>query len=94
MATSTSIARNLPITSAIGRTGSVSRISSVPERCSSLHWRMPSAATSSITSSGIPANSGRTSAMPRAKNASTQKNMNRVAARNAPTAMKASGELK
>ena len=55
---------------------------------------MPSAATSSITSSGIQANRGRTSAMPRAKNASTQKNVNRVAARKAPTAMKASGELK
>ena len=75
-------------------TGSVSSTSSVPERCSSLHWRMVSAATRKIISSGIHRNSGRTSAMPRAKKAATQKKAKSVAARKTPTKISAMGEPK
>ena len=92
--TSAMTARNLPTTSWIEETGSVSSTSSVPERCSSLHWRIVSAATRNIISSGIQRKSGRTSAMPRAKNVSTQKKENRVTAKNAPTKMRAIGEPK
>ncbi len=93
-ATSAITARNLPATNWIGETGSVSSTSSVPERCSSLHWRIVSAATRKIISTGIQRKRGRTSAMPRAKKVSTQKKENNVAARNAPTKMSAIGEPK
>jgi hypothetical protein len=74
--------------------GMVNRISSVPVCCSSLHWRMVSAAARKIISVGIQRNMGRRSAMPRAKNSSTQKNVKSVAARNTPTKISAIGELK
>ena len=54
--------------SALSRTcRSDSRISSVPPRCSSLHWRMVSAETSRISRIGSHSNSGPTSARLRAK---------------------------
>ncbi|OQA38078.1 MAG: hypothetical protein BWY52_03301 [Chloroflexi bacterium ADurb.Bin325] len=85
---------NLPMTSCTLLTGSVSSTSSVPARCSSLHWRMVSAATRKTISSGIQRKSGRTSAMPRAKKVSTQKKANNVTARNAPMKSSAIGEPK
>ena len=82
------------MTNCVVETGRVSRISRVPERCSSLHWRIVSAAAMKIISTGIQRKSGRTSAMPRAKKVSTQKNENRVATRNAAMKMIAIGEPK
>jgi hypothetical protein len=87
-------ARNLPRTSCTLLTGSVSSTSTVPERCSSLHCRIVSAATRKIVRTGIQRNSARTSAMPRGKKVSTQKNTKRVAARNTPTKINAMGEPK
>ena len=75
-------------------TGAVSRNSSVPARLSSLHIRMVMAETRKIRRMGIHSNSGRTSAMLRAKKRSTQKKMNSRAARNTPMKMKAAGEEK
>ena len=83
-ATSAIAARNLPSTSRQVGTGKVASTSSVPARRSSLHRRMVSAAARKISSTGIQSNSGRVSAMLRAKKASTQKNTNRQAARKAP----------
>jgi hypothetical protein len=93
-ATSAMTARNLPRTSCTLLTGNVNRTSSVPDRCSSLHCRMVSAATRKIRSTGIQLNIGRTSAMPRAKKVLTQKKVKRVTARNAPMKMIAIGEPK
>ncbi len=87
-------ARNLPTTSWIGETGRVSSTSRVPDRCSSLHCLMVNAATRSIKSTGVQRKSGRTSAMPRAKKVSIQKNENSVTARKAPTKMSAMGDPK
>ena len=75
-------------------TGAVSRNSSVPARRSSLHMRMVIAETRKIKRIGIHSNSGRTSAMLRAKKRSTQKKMKSSAARNTPMKMKAAGEEK
>jgi hypothetical protein len=68
MPTSVMPAANLPSTRSRVRTGSVSRTSSVPIFCSSLHCRMVTAATRKIRRNGSDWNSGRTSAMFRAKN--------------------------
>ena len=87
-------ARNLPRARWTVLTGSVRSISRVPARCSSLHWRMVSVATSSIISTGIHRNRGRTSAMLRAKKVSAQKKRNSVAARNTPMKIRARGEPK
>src|SRR5262249_14955443 len=51
-------------------------------------------ATSTISSSGIHWNSGRTSARPRAKKVSTQKKTNRVTARKAPRKRNPAGDAK
>jgi hypothetical protein len=74
-------AANLPATSSQVFTGNVSRISRVPERSSSLQARMVSAETRKMASTGSHSNSGRTSAMLRAKKRDQEKNTNRVAAR-------------
>ena len=71
-------ARNLPSTKRQADTGTVTTNSRVPLRRSSLHMRMVSAAERKMSSTGSHSNMGRTSAMLRAKNASPQKNTNRV----------------
>ena len=53
--TNASTARNFPNTSRTCETGRVSSTSRVPDRCSSLHWRMVKAASRKINSSGIQA---------------------------------------
>jgi hypothetical protein len=66
----------------------------VPARRSSDHMRMVMADTRNMSSKGIHSNSGRTSAILRAKKVSTQKNTNKVIARNAARKIKAMGEEK
>ena len=87
-------ARNLPMTNCAPRTGRVSKISSVPDCCSSLHWRIVNAAARKISKIGIHWKRGRTSAMPRAKKVLTQKKEKRVAARKAPRKISAIGDPK
>ena len=81
IASSIQHAKNLPSTNDHVVTGTVDTNSSVPERRSSLHIRIVSAAHRKSSSSGNHSNIGRTSAMLRAKNASPQKNTNSVIAR-------------
>ncbi len=87
-------AMNLPHTRLTRRTGRVSRTSSVPPRCSSLHWRIVKAATRKIIRIGIHLNRGRTSAMFLAKKVSAQKKEKRVTTKKAPTKISAMGEPK
>ncbi len=87
-------AKNLPSTNRQIPTGCTSTCSSVPVRRSSLHMRMVSAALSGISSSGIQSNSGRTSAILRANQDSTQKKINRVSPANAARNSQATGEPK
>ena len=94
VASNITTARNLPRARWAVLTGRVSSISRVPARCSSLHWRMVRVATSRIMRIGIHRNSGRTSAMFRAKKVSAQKKRNKVAARKTPMKMMARGEPK
>jgi hypothetical protein len=94
IAISTMPARNLPTTSCQRGTGKVSSTSSVPARRSSAHCRIASADTTMIKSRGIHSNSGRRSAMPRAKNFSTQKNIASDDSRNAARKITAMAELK
>src|SRR5690349_18679128 len=94
MATRARQARNLPSTRWMGLAGEVIRNSSVPARRSSLHMRMVRPETRKISSTGIHSNSGRMSAMLRAKKRETQKKVNRQTARNTPMKMKAASEEK
>ena len=73
-------ARNFPMTKCHRLIGCVSTCSSVPLRRSSLHIRMVKAAQRKIRRIGIHSNSGRISAMLRAKKDSTQKKRNSVTA--------------
>ena len=85
---------NLPNTRVGTLTGAVNSGSRVPARCSSDQTRMVMAEARKMSRTGIHSNIGRTSAMLRLKKVSTQKNMNRVAARKAPKKMKAAGVAK
>ena len=94
MATSARQARNLPPTRAGRPTGAVTSGSRVPARCSSDQARMVIAADRKMRVSGSHSNMGRTSAMLRLNQVSTQKTMNRVATRKAPKKRKAAGVAK
>ena len=91
---SPSAARNLPTTRSEVRTGSVMSTSRVPIFCSSLHWRIVTAETSSTSRIGSDSNIGRTSARLRAKNFDPVKNWKHVAARKTPRKMSATGDRK
>ena len=77
-------AKALPKTNSGTLVGSVMRYSIVPLLLSSLHIFIVSAEHRKIRRTGKPSNIGRTSEMLRAKNASTQKNVNSVSPKNAP----------
>ena len=85
---------NLATTNVSEPTGKVNSVSSVPERCSSLHCRMVKAEIRKISRMGIHRKRPLSSARPPAKKASTQKKVYSVNTRNTPRKIKAMGEPK
>ena len=79
--TSAKFAKNFPSEICKAPTGLVNRLSIVPDRLSSDQVRILMAATKKMSKTGVHLNKGFKSAMLRAKKASAQKKMNKVASK-------------